>query len=60
MPMGYDKLTCFPLEFYIYIYIYIYIYMKSSNEKASKCHLKFSLKMSIFIRLLCLGSVILL
>ncbi len=33
-----------------YIYIYIYIYMKSSDAKASK--------ISIFIRLLCVGSVI--
>ncbi len=49
---------------YIYIYIYIYIsyiitiYMKSSDAKASKCCLKFSYKMSIFIRLICAVSVI--
>ncbi len=34
--------------------------MKSSDAKASKCHLKFSSKMSIFIMLLCLCSIILL
>ncbi len=36
------------------------VYLKSSDAKASKCRLKFSSKISIFIRLLCLGSVILL
>ncbi len=40
-------------------FIYIYcIYMKSSDAKASKCHLKFLSKISIFLTLLCLGSVI--
>jgi len=34
------------------------IYMKSSDAKASKCHLKFSSKMIIFIKLLYLSSVI--
>ncbi len=32
--------------------------VKSSDAKASKCRLKFSSKMRIFIKLLCLGSVI--
>jgi len=36
----------------------IYIYMKSSDAKASKCHLKFSSKMIIFIKLVYLSSVI--
>ncbi len=34
------------------------LYVKSSDAKASKCHLKCSSKISIFIRLLCVGSVI--
>ncbi len=34
------------------------VYMKSSDAKASKCRLKFSSKISIFISLLCVGSVI--
>jgi len=34
------------------------IYMKSSDAKASKCHLKFSSKMTIFIKLVHLCSVI--
>ncbi len=38
--------------------ISIYLYMKSSDAKASKCHLNFSSNMSIFIRLLYLCSVI--
>jgi len=33
-------------------------YMKSSDAKASKCHLKFSSIMIIFIKLVCLSSVI--
>jgi len=32
--------------------------MKSSDAKASKCHLKFSSKMTIFIKLVYLSSVI--
>jgi len=32
--------------------------MKSSDAKASKCHLKFSSIMIIFIKLVCLSSVI--
>jgi len=32
--------------------------MKSSDAKASKCHFKFSSKMSIFIKLVYLSSVI--
>jgi len=36
----------------------MYIYMKSSDAKASKCHLKFSFLMMIFIKLVYLGSVI--
>jgi len=35
-----------------------YIYMKSSDAKASKCHLKFSSRMIIFIKLVYLSSVI--
>jgi len=38
--------------------IYIYIYMKSSDAKASKCHLKFSSRMIIFIKLVYLSSLI--
>jgi len=34
------------------------LYMKSSDAKASKCHLKFSSLMMIFIKLVYLGSVI--
>jgi len=34
------------------------VYMKSSDAKASKCHLKFSSKMIIFIKLVNLSSVI--
>jgi len=34
------------------------IYMKSSDAKASKCHLKFSSLMMIFIKLVYLSSVI--
>jgi len=34
------------------------LYMKSSDAKASKCHLKFSSKMIIFIKLVYLSSVI--
>jgi len=33
-------------------------YMKSSDAKASKCHWKFSSKMTIFIKLVYLSSVI--
>jgi len=33
-------------------------YMKSSDTKSSKCHLKFSSRMSIFINLVYLSSVI--
>jgi len=33
-------------------------YLKSSDAKASKCHLKFSSKMIIFIKLVYLSSVI--
>jgi len=40
------------------VYIYTYIYMKSSDAKASKCHMKFSSKMIIFIKLVYLSSVI--
>jgi len=32
--------------------------MKSSDAKASKCHLKFSSKMTIFIKLVYLSSLI--
>jgi len=38
------------------MYVYIYIYMKSSDAKASKCHLKFSSQM--IIKLVYLSSVI--
>jgi len=34
------------------------LYMKSSDAKASKCHLKFSSKIIIFIKLVYLRSVI--
>jgi len=34
------------------------IHMKSSDAKASKCHLKFSSKMTIFIKLVYLSSVL--
>jgi len=34
------------------------LYMKSSDAKASKCHLNFSSKMTIFIKLIYLSSVI--
>jgi len=43
----------------IHTYIHIlYIYMKSSDVKASKCHLKFSSKIIVFIKLVYLSSVI--
>jgi len=38
--------------------INIIFYMKSSDAKASKCHLKFSSRMVIFIKLVYLSSVI--
>jgi len=38
--------------------LYMYIHMKSSDAKASKCHLKFSSKLTIFIKLVYLSSVI--
>jgi len=34
------------------------VHMKSLDAKASKCHLKFSSRMMIFIKLVCLSSVI--
>jgi len=34
------------------------LHMKSSDAKASKCHLKFSSRMIIFIKLVYLSSVI--
>jgi len=34
------------------------VYMKSSDAKASKCHLKFSSRMIIFIKLVHLSLVI--
>jgi len=34
------------------------VYLKSSDAKASKCHLKFSSRMIIFIKLVYLSSVI--
>jgi len=37
---------------------YIGTYLKSSDAKASKCHLKFSFLMMIFIKLVYLSSVI--
>ncbi len=41
--------VCVCVCIYIYKYNYIqYIYMKSSDAKASKCHLQFSCKISIF------------
>ncbi len=39
------------------LFLYL-LYIKSSDAKASKCHLKFSSKMSIFVKLLYLCSVI--
>jgi len=36
----------------------MHAYMKSSDAKASKCHLKFSSKMIFFIKLLYLSSLI--
>jgi len=36
----------------------LYVYMKSSDAKPSKCHLKFSSKMTIFIKLAYLSPVI--
>jgi len=36
----------------------LYVYMKSSDAKASKCHLKCYSKMTIFIKLEYLSSVI--
>jgi len=35
-----------------------FLYMKSSDAKASKCHLKFSSRMISFIKLVYLSSVI--
>jgi len=35
-----------------------FLYLKSSDAKASKCHLKFSSSMIIFIKLVYLSSVI--
>jgi len=39
-------------------FIFFEQYMKSSDAKASKCHLKFSHRMIIFIKLVYLSSVI--
>jgi len=36
----------------------LHINMKSSDAKASKCHLNFSSKMTIFIKLVYLSSII--
>jgi len=36
----------------------VHLHMKSSDAKASKCHLKFSFRMIIFIKLVYLSSVI--
>jgi len=44
--------------FSILFYLFLVIYMKSSDAKASKCHLKFSSLMMIFIKHIYLSSVI--
>jgi len=41
-----------------YAFFTCILYMKSSDAKASKCHLKFPSKMIIFIKLVYLSSVI--
>ncbi len=50
--------VCVYIYVCMYVCIYMCVYMKSSDVKASKCHLKLSSKMSIFLRLLYLCSVI--
>jgi len=51
-----ERMTAPPAK-HIYI-CELFIYMKSSDAKASKCHLKFSSRMKIFIKLVYLSSVI--
>jgi len=43
---------------FIYLILINSIYMKSSDAKASKCHLQISSLMMIFIKLVYLSSVI--
>jgi len=46
------------LNHYFVIFREVHLYMKSSDAKASKCHLKFSSRMIIFINLIYSSSVI--
>jgi len=50
--------TFYTFESNKYIHTIFKQYMKSSDAKASKCHLKFSSVMMIFIKLVYLSSVI--
>jgi len=43
------------ITFVFRAYLIIYEYMKSSDAKASKCHLKFSSRMILFIKLVYLS-----
>jgi len=56
----FKKMKACPMvfEFYILIVVLYSYNMKSSDAKASKCHLKFSSLMMSFIKLVYLSSVI--
>jgi len=53
LPLPSARMTCRAQEMH-----HIILYMKSSDAKASKRHLKFSSKMTIFIKLVYLSTVI--
>jgi len=42
----------------LYRYDFIVLHLKSSDAKASKCHLKFSSLMMIYVKLVYLSSLI--
>jgi len=54
--VGFMLYFCF--AFFPFFIFTVDVYMKSSDAKASKCHLKFSSLMMIFIKLVYLSSVI--
>jgi len=56
---GVQYVNCFYVTYAKnYYYFFFLLEMKSSDAKASKCHLKFSSRMIIFIKLVYLSSVI--
>jgi len=58
--MQYKRFNIFVLLYFEQIISVLVVYLKSSDAKASKCHLKFYSKIIIFIKLVYLSSVILL